>query len=244
MTGIERGRRRAQPRSPGMVALWVVLGMVATFVGIMILPFLGVVAALLLVVLVMLGVFVGPWAVLGLGIFGFVRLVQEGRRRRVARPVYAQPLPPRPRPAPVPAPAAPLRSPLADLPPAVRAQVERIRLKARSLLDRPRESRLAPEDAHLVEHTLRDYLPHAIDAYLALPPGSADWPVAADGRTGVQVLTSQLQILERGLDAAAGRVWRNGAQRLMAHQRFLEERFGKRDEALGELELPRHQSGS
>jgi hypothetical protein len=233
MIGIRQRPGRGRPRTPGMIALWIVLGLLAAFAAAtVVLPVVGVLVA----ILVMLAIFVGPWLLLGLGVYGATRLVQESRKRQPGMP--SQRAHPPAVTLPRTAPAAAQRSRLPQLPPAVRTHAERIRLKARSLMERPTGSRLPPEDAYLVERTLRDYLPRALDAYLALPPGSADWPVSPDGRTGHQLLHGQLQILERNLDAAAGRVWRSGAERLLAHQRFLEERFGKDQGPPGELDLP------
>ena len=75
------------------------------------------------------------------------------------------------------------------------------------------------------------------DAYLSLPPGSADWPVTADGRTGLRLLEDQLELLERNLDEISGHAWRRGVRRLLAHERFLEDRLGLR--LTKDLELPR-----
>ena len=82
------------------------------------------------------------------------------------------------------------------------------------------------EDRHLVQSTLDDYLPGAVEAYLSLPPGSAAWPVTPEGRTGLRLLEDQLDLLERNLDEIMGHAWQQGAQRLLAHERFLEQRIG------------------
>jgi hypothetical protein len=118
------------------------------------------------------------------------------------------------------------------LPQSVRERIDRIRLKAEALDD----SAHSLEDRHLVQSTRDRYLPVAVDAYLSLPPGSAEWPVAADGRTGLRVLEDQLDLLERSLDRIAGHAWQRGTQRLLAHERFLEQRLAGLTE---DLDIPR-----
>jgi hypothetical protein len=108
------------------------------------------------------------------------------------------------------------------LPPSARERVDRILQKARALAD----SAGSLEDRHLVQGTLDEYLPGAVEAYLSLPPGSAEWPVTPEGRTGLRLLEDQLDLLERNLDEIMGHAWQQGAQRLLAHERFLEQRFG------------------
>jgi hypothetical protein len=119
------------------------------------------------------------------------------------------------------------------LPPSVLERIERVRRKAAAL----EGSAGSPEDRYLVQSTLDDYLPGAVAAYRSLPPGSDDWPVTPDGRTGLRLLQDQLDLLERNLDEIAGNAWRDGARRLLAHQRFLEERLGVG--STGDLDIPR-----
>jgi hypothetical protein len=119
------------------------------------------------------------------------------------------------------------------LPPSAHDRVDRIIRKARALAG----SAASPRDQHLVQRTLDDYLPRAVDAYQSLPPGSAEWPVSPDGRTGLRLLEDQLDLLERNLDDIAGHAWRRGTQRLLAHERFLEERLGTKSSE--DLDIPR-----
>jgi hypothetical protein len=119
------------------------------------------------------------------------------------------------------------------LPPSVQERIDRIHRKAAALAERAGTS----EDRYLVQRTLDDYLPEAVDAYLSLPPGSAERPVTPEGRTGLRLLEDQLDLLERSLDGITDHAWQRGAQRLLAHQRFLEERLGTGSAA--ELEVPR-----
>jgi hypothetical protein len=152
---------------------------------------------------------------------GCFALALWAMRRGWLRPAGAG-APPPATPAAVRPSQLPLLRPLYPLPPSVRERIERIRRKAEAL----EGSAGSPEDRYLVQSTLDDYLPGAVDAYRSLPPGSGEWPVTADGRTGLRLLQDQLDLLERNLDEIAGHAWRDGAQRLLAHQRFLEERLG------------------
>jgi hypothetical protein len=119
------------------------------------------------------------------------------------------------------------------LPPSVVERIDRIRRKGGALAG----SAASPEDRYLVQSTLDDYLPGAVEAYRSLPPGSGEWPATPDGRTGLRLLEDQLDLLERNLDEIAGHAWRDGTQRLLAHERFLEERLGVGP--AGDLDIPR-----
>jgi hypothetical protein len=153
-------------------------------------------------------------------------------RRGWLRPAVAGHPPPGP-PAAVQPGGPHLLRPLYPLPPPALERIDRIRRKADALAG----SAASPEDRYLVQSTLDDYLPGAVEAYRSLPPGSGEWPVTADGRTGLQLLQDQLDLLERNLDQIAGHAWRDGAQRLLAHQRFLEERLGAG--SMRDLDIPR-----
>ena len=163
-------------------------------------------------------------ACLGLGLWAM--------RRGWLRPAGAGAPPPAP-PAAVQPGDLPLLRPLYPLPPAVLERIDRIRQKAEALAG----SAAGPEDRYLVQSTLDDYLPGAVEAYRSLPPGSGEWPVTADGRTGLRLLEDQLDLLDRNLDEIAGHAWRDGAQRLLAHQRFLEQRLGAG--STRDLDIPR-----
>jgi hypothetical protein len=244
---------KKRPDNPGArnaaIAAAIVLGSIAFFAGgwVVIPMFLAVVGTLLavLTVAVLLG---APFLVVGFGIYGMTRLAKQRRAAVPAVPTPAAaaahvpyqlvppqtvPVPPPPAPAPAvvarpAAPPAPARHavPHADLPATVRAKVQRTERRARELLDRGGPSAISQEDRVLVQRTLQDYLPHALRAYRALPPGSGEWAVTADGKTGAQLLEEQLDLIEESLRQIEVRIWRSGAERMLAQQRFLEERFG------------------
>ena len=108
--------------------------------------------------------------------------------------------------------------------------MEQIRRKADLLLGYADRFPPFSQDLHIVRQTAAEYLPRTIAAYLALP-GDDDPPVAASGKTVLQELMEQLQLLDSRLDDVAHDLQRRDLDRLLANRRFLEERFRLREEA-------------
>jgi hypothetical protein len=71
-----------------------------------------------------------------------------------------------------------------------------------------------------------DYLPTAIQAYLDLPRQYADTHIVADGKTSLDLLADQLDLLEKEINEIAANVNRADTDKLVANGRFLEEKFG------------------
>jgi len=117
--------------------------------------------------------------------------------------------------------------PRPELPIAVQVKVEQIRRKVEVLLGYA--SRFPPfsKELYLVRQTANEYLPRTIDAYLALPPGDADRILTPNGKTALQELTEQLDLLDAKLSEIAENLQRRDLDRLLANRRFLEERFGR-----------------
>ncbi len=116
----------------------------------------------------------------------------------------------------------------------VLAAVLRIHDAVREVLSR--RSMLPPgsQDAFVVGRTVLDYLPTALEAYMSLPRGYAN-RVAVDGRrTARQVLTDQLALLESKLGEVVEAIAKGDADRLLAHGRFLAERFGGSELTIGQ----------
>lgn len=78
----------------------------------------------------------------------------------------------------------------------------------------------------LIRQTALDYLPAALEQYLALPPEYAERPILADGRTPHAALAEQLDLMDRKMREVADDMVRHDTDRLVAHGRFLQERFG------------------
>jgi hypothetical protein len=140
---------------------------------------------------------------------------------QVPPPVSPPALPPQAAPPP-PNP----RDPLGRLPLAVLVKVEQIRRKAEVLLEHQGQFPIGSKNLFVLRRTQLEYLPSTLDAYLAL--SGDDRPVAPDGRTGLQVLRDQLDLLDTKLDEIADDLQRANVDRLLANERFLEEHFGRK----------------
>ncbi len=101
------------------------------------------------------------------------------------------------------------------------ATVQRIRDSAALALpptDAPLD--LADHEMWLLRQICIDYLPGALEHYIALPPDRASEPVL-DGRSARQVLDEQLALIESRIDQMATRTYQREAGGLLTHARFL-----------------------
>jgi hypothetical protein len=239
-----------QPRSYlatlGRVALIVFLLLLATVVAAAIVPAALHALAIVMALLVGLAICALPFAT----VIGIVLLV-TGRHRRTTPAMYAYPYPPGPglqgpRPhhpaAPAArspygpgAPAPPRIDPAAELPARLQALVVRIRDKAAALRNPGQWHLVPPEDQVQLDRIMGEYLPAILNTYRGIPRGAQDWPVREGGPSVVDVVEHQLQLLEQGLDAIADRVFKAGAEQLLAQQQFLQDRLG--DGPPGELTI-------
>jgi hypothetical protein len=117
------------------------------------------------------------------------------------------------------------------LPSGVQAQVAEIRREILELLPSTGAFPLGSEDLYVIQRTATDYLPTTLKAYLALPQG-ANTQVMQDGKTPLQMLGEQLQILDDRLDEIGAAVHQQDSAALVANGRFLEERFGRGPDGL------------
>jgi hypothetical protein len=180
----------------------------------------------------------GEWLLFGLFLWGVFAILGPGRHHRHHRrnrdrtglnwQAPAQPFPTQvyPRFSDVTA---------GRLPVDVQIKVETIRRKAEALVQYADYFPTGSQDLYVVQRTTIEYLPNTINAYLALPPGYANATVSADGKTALQALWEQLNLLEGKLDEIASNVHRQNLDRLVANGRFLEERFGDRSSELDRL---------
>ena len=191
------------------------------------------------------------WIVLGLLTWAAIWLVFGGSRRRRRRRMrhhrsrWAHQMDEQPPPAPIPPPVpvqpqiAPPPQPVVNLnqlPSDVEKKVDRIRRKAAVLGRHPDRFPIGSKDLYVVQHTASDYLPSTVNAYLEVPSWSVNTP-AADGRTPLDMLNNQLELLETKLDEIAEQVRKQRVDNLLANERFLEENFGGREPE--ELTIPR-----
>ncbi|WP_405062001.1 hypothetical protein OG474_10170 [Kribbella sp. NBC_01505] len=91
----------------------------------------------------------------------------------------------------------------------------------------PRLGNLAGSaQAYSVMATATDYLPEAIGGYLRLPRQWADTRPVDRGKTSLMILIDQLDLLGATMDKVFDAVNRADAAALIAHGRFLQEKFG------------------
>ena len=120
----------------------------------------------------------------------------------------------------------------------VQAAVARVHAQVREVLARRDALPPGSPDAFAVERTALDYLPTALESYLNLPRVYADRVPVSEGRTARQVLLAQLALLEAKLGEVLEAIAKGDTDRLLAHGRFLEDRFGG-----SAMDLPDAQAG-
>ena len=83
----------------------------------------------------------------------------------------------------------------------------------------------ADQNVFLIRQTALEYLPRALNAYLALPRTYAERRAVANGRTPHDELLAQLQLLNSKMQEVADNIAKRDTDRLIANGRFLQERF-------------------
>lgn len=112
------------------------------------------------------------------------------------------------------------------VPQEVVARVQRIVSTVRETL--PRLDNLGPGSytAHTVVATATSYLPEAVGSYLRLPRKIADTRPVSGHKTSLMVLIDQLDLLAAEMDKVLLAASMQDADALIAHGRFLAEKFG------------------
>ena len=118
------------------------------------------------------------------------------------------------------------------VPDMVTARVDRVASVVRDAM--PRLANLGPGSltAHSVLRTATSYMPEAVNAYMRLPRSFADHRPVSNGKTSLTVLCDQLDLLGSKMDDVFDAVCRADADALIAHGRFLAEKFGSGSLAL------------
>ncbi len=80
-----------------------------------------------------------------------------------------------------------------------------------------------------IRQTALEYLPTALDNYLKLPTSYATLQPLRNGKTARQLLGEQLDLLDREMKAIVNEFAENDMQSLLAHGRFLEQKFQHED---------------
>ena len=112
------------------------------------------------------------------------------------------------------------------VPPIVEARILRIASTVRQTIPRLDQLGTSGADAHAVLRTATSYLPEAVAAYLRLPRDFADRRPVSGGKTSLSVLCDQLDLLANKMDDFFDAACRADADALIAHGRFLAEKFG------------------
>jgi hypothetical protein len=123
-----------------------------------------------------------------------------------------------------------------ELPEEVRAKVAGIRREILELLPHASKFPLGSRDLFVLQRTANEYLPTSVDAYLALPTRYATTAVLHDGKTALQILGDQLDLLNVEVAEIGDAVRQGDSERLLIHGRFLEATFERKP---NELSLPR-----
>ena len=112
------------------------------------------------------------------------------------------------------------------VPAPVLSRVKRVTSTLRETLPRLRNLGLGSPQAYSVMATATDYLPEALGGYLRLPRQWADSRPVENGKTSLMLLIDQLDLLGATMDKIFDAVVRVDADALIAHGRFLQEKFG------------------
>jgi len=119
------------------------------------------------------------------------------------------------------------------LPADAQSKVARIRQEVLALLPHAAEFPPGSADLYVLQRMALDYLPTTIEAYLALPPSYAAERVIQEGKTPLQVMKDQLDVLDAKMDEIAEAVHQRDSDRLLANGIFLDDRFGRPGSGLG-----------
>jgi len=112
------------------------------------------------------------------------------------------------------------------VPAPVTSRVTRVSRTVRDTIPRLSNLGAGSPQAYNVMATATDYLPEAIGGYLRLPRQWADSRPVDRGKTSLMILIDQLDLLAATMDKVFDAVCRADAAALIAHGRFLAEKFG------------------
>ena len=112
------------------------------------------------------------------------------------------------------------------VPAPVASRVSRVSRTVRDTIPRLPNLGAGSTEAYNVMATATDYLPEAVGGYLRLPRQWADSRPIDHGKTSLMVLIDQLDLLAATMDKVFDAVCRADAAALVAHGRFLAEKFG------------------
>ena len=105
------------------------------------------------------------------------------------------------------------------------AKVEAIAATILEVLPRLGEFDGGSHNTHVIRQTALDYLPAALQNYLALPSAFARLHPLREGKTAHQILLEQLALLDGKMREIAADLHRRDSEQLLIHGRFLEDKF-------------------
>ena len=112
------------------------------------------------------------------------------------------------------------------VPAPVASRVRRVDRVVRDTIPRLSSLGAGSPQAYSVMATATDYLPEAVGGYLRLPRQFADNRPVDRGKSSLMLLIDQLDLLASTMDKVFDAVCREDAAALVAHGRFLQEKFG------------------
>src|SRR3954454_9385783 len=179
----------------------IILALVAILLGVALAAVVAVLVKLGPILLILLGIWLLARALFGPGDRQQRRADRRARpaadRRHRTAAVVA-----RPTAQPIRTELSPRPAPRRELPIDVQIKANQIRHKADMLLGYADRFPPFSQDLHIVRQTAGDYLPRTVDAYLRLP--GVDEPlVASRGKTALDELREQLELLDSKLDEIA-----------------------------------------
>ncbi len=116
------------------------------------------------------------------------------------------------------------------------AKVESIKGSILEVLPQLVDMSSSDQNIFVIRQTALDYLPQTLENYLNLPKAYANVHPIKDGKTARQLLVEQLDILDREMKEIVQDIYKSDEQRLVAHGRFLQDKFGQSGLLIGRPE--------
>ncbi len=116
--------------------------------------------------------------------------------------------------------------------PEILERVESIRHSIVEILPFIANINSSDHDIFIVRQAALEYLPDTLKNYLQLPRRHAQEVVVSNGKTAHQILLEQLEMLDAELKETIEDLYKNDSQALLAHGRFLKEKFGESELSL------------
>jgi hypothetical protein len=106
-------------------------------------------------------------------------------------------------------------------------KVQSIKASIMTILPQIADITSADYEIYTIRQTALEYLPETLENYLSLPKAFRTIHPVRGGTTAKGLLLEQLELLDQQMEEIVQDFYRNDTQRLMAHGRFLEQKFGE-----------------